>query len=297
MQSLILIVEDNADLLYNLNLILESNNYRTLLANNGKEAIQILTDLDEIPDIILSDIMMPKMDGYEFFKEISTNPRWHRIPFIFLTAKTSLKDIRFGKLLGVDDYITKPFTEKDLLAVIAGKIARTRRITVVNERIEQAITDMSIKMSSSISSEQYDLTCLILAYWDDKYGPQLKSYYPEEKDFPVSIDDITNQLFFAATSIYGHEKISRAEGLLLNIKNLNNCGYLYFDSYPDENERYGEKQFMLALIAPLICYLDSLKVKEIFKEISQKIKEKKGWEIKKYWEKIYGILTAEFISV
>ena len=144
MQPLILIVEDNADLLYNLNLILESNNYRTLLAKNGKEAIQILNNLDEIPDIILSDILMPKMDGYEFFKEISTNTRWYRIPFIFLTAKTSPKDIRFGKLLGVDDYITKPFTEKDLLAVITGKVARNRRITVVNERIEQALADMNI---------------------------------------------------------------------------------------------------------------------------------------------------------
>jgi len=297
MQPLILIVEDNADLLYNLNLILESNNYRTLTAKNGKEAIQIITELDEIPDIILSDIMMPKMDGYEFFREVSTNPRWHRIPFIFLTAKTSPKDIRFGKLLGVDDYITKPFTEKDLLAVVAGKIARTRRITVVNERIEQAFADMNIKIKSSTLFKQNDLTCLILAHWDDKYGPQLKNYYPKEKDFPVSIDDITNQLFYAATSIYGHDKISKAEGILLNISNLNNCGYLYFDSYPDKNERYGEKQFMLALIAPLICYLDSLKVKEIFKEISQKIKENKGWNIKKYWEKIYEILTANFISV
>jgi len=71
LKPLILVVEDNLDLLYTLNLLLESNNYKPITAKNGKEALEILSRLEETPDIIISDIMMPEMDGYEFFREIS----------------------------------------------------------------------------------------------------------------------------------------------------------------------------------------------------------------------------------
>ena len=65
MKPLILVVEDNSDLLFNLRLILESNNYKPITARNGKEALKILSELDQAPDVIISDIMMPEMDGYE----------------------------------------------------------------------------------------------------------------------------------------------------------------------------------------------------------------------------------------
>ena len=70
MKPLILIVEDNEDLLFSLNLILESNNYRTIKAKNGKIALDKLSKLDQIPDLILSDILMPEMNGYDFFKTV-----------------------------------------------------------------------------------------------------------------------------------------------------------------------------------------------------------------------------------
>jgi len=76
LKPLILVVEDNVDLLYNLNLMLESNNYKTITAKNGKIALKILSELEQVPDIIISDIMMPEMDGYEFFRAISSEPRW-----------------------------------------------------------------------------------------------------------------------------------------------------------------------------------------------------------------------------
>ncbi|MFX1411054.1 MAG: PleD family two-component system response regulator [Promethearchaeota archaeon] len=297
MKPLILIVEDNRDLLFNLNLILEANNFQTLTAKNGKQALKILSEIDKIPDIILSDIMMPEMDGYDFFKNVSNNPRLNRIPFIFLTARTSQQEIRLGKLLGVDDYITKPFNEKDLLAVISGKITRAKRINMINEKVEDLFSIMKTEMKSSIITELNELSCLLLAYWDDKYGPKLREYYPKEKNFQITMDDIANQLFMAATSIYGHGKITRAEGILLNIKNLNSYGYLYFDSYPEEKERYGEKQFMLAFLAPIISYLDSLKLKEIFGTISREIKQKREWDIKQYWKDIFHILSSSSIKI
>ena len=90
--------------------------------------------------------MMPEMDGYEFFREISNNPRWNRIPFLFLSARTTPKDIRFGKLLGADDYLTKPFDEKDLLAILSGRIARSKRVDALNNKIDETFSKMDIEM-------------------------------------------------------------------------------------------------------------------------------------------------------
>ena len=118
MSDLILAVDDNQDILFNLKLTLELNGYRVITANNGEEGLKALSDSEEIPSLILSDIMMPEMNGYDFFKETAQNPEWSQIPFIFLSARASEKDVRFGKMLGVDDYITKPFKTENLLASI-----------------------------------------------------------------------------------------------------------------------------------------------------------------------------------
>ena len=297
MKPLILVVEDNLDLLYNLNLLLESNNYNPITAKNGKEAIEILSNLKEIPDIIISDIMMPKMDGYEFFRVISNNQLWNRIPFLFLSARTTPKDIRFGKLLGADDYITKPFNEKDLLATLSGRIARNERINALNNKIDESFSTANLKMKSPVESQQEFFICVFLAFWDDKFGPELNQYFPEEKLFPIPLDNIVNQLFTVATSIYGHDKITKSEGVLLEIKNLKTRGYLFFDSYPDERERFGEKQYMIAVIAPSINYFHTLEIKEIFIDLSEKIKNKNNWNIKEYWKKIYDIMLLDSIKI
>jgi len=297
LKPLILIVEDNVDLLYNINLVLESNNYKTITAKNGKVALKILSELEQIPDIIISDIIMPEMNGYEFFRVISKEPRWNRIPFVFLSARTTPKDIRLGKLLGVDDYLTKPFDEKDLLAIISGKIARINRVNALNNKIDEVFSTMDIEMKMSATSDHGEFICLLLTFWDDKFGPNLNCYYPEEKDFSISLDDISNQLFTVANSIYGQNKITKAEGVLLNIENLNSRGYLFFDSYPDKEERFGEKQYMIAIIAPLINYFHTLKIKDVFTDLSDKIKNKLNWNIKEYWKRVYDILLIETIQI
>jgi len=293
LKPLILVVEDSVDLLYNLNLLLESNNYRSITAKNGKDALDILSNLEEIPDVIISDIMMPEMDGFEFFRVISNNQHWNRIPFIFLSARTTIKDVRFGKLLGADAYLTKPFNEKDLLAILSGRIARNKRITELNNKIEESFSISKLKTKTSFQSQQEFFVCLFLAFWDDKLGPELKQYFPEKKEFPIPLEDIVNQLFTVATSIYGHDKITKAEGVLLEIKNLKSRGYLFFDSYLDKKERFGEKQYMIAIIAPLINYFHTLKIKDVFTDLSDKIKNKVNWNIEEYWKRIYDILLIE----
>jgi len=297
LKPFILVVEDNVDLLYNLNLLLESNNYRPITAKNGKEALEILSNLEEIPEVIISDIMMPEMDGYEFFRKISNNPLWNRIPFLFLSARTTPKDIRFGKLLGVDAYLTKPFNEKDLLAILLGRIARNKRINALNTKIEESFSTSNTIMKSPIEGQREYFICLFLAFWDDKFGPELHQYFPEEKIFPIPLNDIVNQLFTVATSIYGHDKITKAEGVLLDIKNLKSRGYLFFDSYLDKKERFGEKQYMIAVIAPSINYFHTLEIKEIFIDLSEKIKNKTNWNIEEYWKKIYDIMLLDTIKI
>jgi len=291
-KHLLMVVDDNKDILFNLKLMLEANNYEVEIANRGKKALKILSSLKKIPDVIISDIMMPEMNGYEFFSSVSSHPQWNRIPFLFLTAKSTPEDIRLGKILGVDDYITKPFKKEDLLASISGKISRNLNSNLIDEEIKQLLTSLNIKKQPLIFNKHELMLCLLLIYWDDVAGPILKLSYPSDKDCSISISTVGKQLFHAATSIYGHDKITKAEGLLLNIENIKKQGYIYFDSIPDKNERYGEKQYMLAVITPFLTYFDSLKIRDVFKQISERIKIEQEWEIKDYWEKIVDILST-----
>ncbi|MEZ4931537.1 MAG: ATP-binding protein [Saprospiraceae bacterium] len=109
----LLVVEDNNDLRHFLSLLL-TERFNLTLAANGAEAIQLLENGLEV-DVILSDIMMPKVDGMGLLNHVKASERFKKLPFIFLTAKqnevTKLSALR----LGVDDYLTKPFSEKELL--------------------------------------------------------------------------------------------------------------------------------------------------------------------------------------
>jgi hypothetical protein len=95
--------------------------------------------------------------------------------------------------------------------------------------------------------------------------------------------------------IYGQEKFIKADGILLKIENINRHGYVFFDSYPDPNERSGEKQYMLALIAPKINYFESLKIREIFLSMTKKINQARKYNINELYQKLLNILTTSSI--
>lgn len=294
-KPMILVVDDNKDILFNLRIQLESKGYEVETALNGKNALNVLSKLKNHPDLIISDIMMPQMDGYKFFSTVSNNPQWSHIPFLFLSAKSTPEDIRFGKMLGIDDYITKPFKKEDLFAIISGKITRYQKSNLIDNEIKKILSSLNIKTQPSIPAGDQTSTCLFLVYWDDVLGPVIKNHYPSDKDISFSLSSVGVQLFQAVISIYGYNKITKAQGFLLNIENINQKGYIFFDSYPDENERHGEKQYMISIISPNITYFDSLEIKLIFKEISEKIKNKQDWEIKEYWEKVISILSKDLL--
>ena len=292
MKPLILVVDDNTDILFNIKLILEANGFQAITAENGDEALKILSKQKKPPEVIISDIMMPKMDGYEFFKKILEDIRFNRIPFIFLSAKSSSEEIRFGKVLGVDDYLTKPFNEEDLIAIVGGKLARNKKINSINQKIEELLLASNLGSKSSITENEKSSVYLIVVIWDDRIGPELKYYYPKEEILPISIRDVGTQLFQATVSIYGNADITQAEGLLLNIENIKMYGYILFDSYQDKTVRAGERQYMIGVIAPKLNYFESFEIKEIFKKISLKLKKKEKWDIKNYWEKVSNVLTT-----
>ncbi|MFK7937277.1 MAG: response regulator [Saprospiraceae bacterium] len=122
----ILIIEDNEELRENLEETLEIIGYKVITAADGQEGIR--KALDFPPDLILCDVMMPKLDGYGVLNILSQKPATSDIPFIFLTAKTERADWRRGMNLGADDYITKPFYKDELLGVISAKLKKSQRL-------------------------------------------------------------------------------------------------------------------------------------------------------------------------
>jgi len=110
----IMVVDDNPDHLHTIKQTIEKmdDEYKVICASNGISCIKLLKN-DEIPDLILLDIMMPKMNGWETFKIIQENSLWRNIPVIFLTARTDDFAENAGKFLA-SDYIEKPFDIDDL---------------------------------------------------------------------------------------------------------------------------------------------------------------------------------------
>lgn len=126
MKYTILIVEDSISVLEALRGLLVASGYEVMTAFNGREALDQLPN--QKPHLIISDIMMPVMDGREFFKRLRSCSDWNDIPFIFLTARGQGSEVREAKKLGVDDYLVKPFSSEDLLAIVEGKLQRMRGI-------------------------------------------------------------------------------------------------------------------------------------------------------------------------
>jgi DNA-binding response OmpR family regulator len=136
MTATILIVDDEPDLLHSIELTLTAADYRVLTAADGKAALAALEN--EAVDIIIADVAMPELNGYQLLERVRQNPAWHSIPVIFLTARKMDSDIRYGKSLGVDDYLTKPIHRADLLAVIEGKLRRREQLAQLSAQSASA---------------------------------------------------------------------------------------------------------------------------------------------------------------
>ena len=118
----ILVIEDENSVRENILDLLEAESFEILAAANGKIGIDLA--VSQVPDLILCDLMMPNIDGYEVLKKLNLQAATATIPFVFLTARTAKSDIRKGMNLGADDYLTKPFTRSELLNTVVSRLEK-----------------------------------------------------------------------------------------------------------------------------------------------------------------------------
>jgi putative two-component system response regulator len=122
----ILLVEDHDILRDGLQILLETEGFRVISAVHGLDALKRMEIVS--PDLILSDITMPEMDGYAFYEAVRSRQEWLAIPFIFLTARSERDDIFASKRMGVEDYLVKPFERQELVAAIRSRLERSQQL-------------------------------------------------------------------------------------------------------------------------------------------------------------------------
>jgi CRP-like cAMP-binding protein len=155
----ILLIEDNEALRENTAEILALANYEIITAENGKVGVE--KAMSYPPDLIICDIMMPVLDGYGVYQIISKNPALKHIPFIFLSAKSERTDLRKGMEMGADDYITKPFSDVELINAIRTRLEKIKiqqsHGSKAIETWHQIIADLGQKDEMHDTLENHDV--------------------------------------------------------------------------------------------------------------------------------------------
>ena len=141
MKKQILIVEDERDTVELLRYNLEKENYKTLIASNGEEALEVAQS--RMPDLILLDIMLPELNGWEVCKILRESVKGKSVPIIMITALSDEQSRIKGLTLGADDYLTKPFSLKELLLKVRNHIDRQQMIKYLRTREQEQ--DMSLR--------------------------------------------------------------------------------------------------------------------------------------------------------
>lgn len=187
-KNTVLIVDDNEDLRKMIAEML-CDSYKVLQAGNGKEGIEMLEK--EAVDIVLSDIVMPEMDGYEFCEYLRSDHRYSNIPVILLTAKTAVEDKIKGLKYGADDYIEKPFSLDLLMTKISSVISNRQKIKefyrglpVVHpsriSKITKSESDFITKMKAELEAHLSDADYNLVRFTEDMYMSQ-SSFYRKVK--------------------------------------------------------------------------------------------------------------------
>ncbi|GAB4547419.1 MAG: response regulator [Anaerolineae bacterium] len=217
----ILLVEDEAFLSHEIAEALQYENYLVLTAEDGRQGLEIARR--EMPDLIISDIMMPNLDGYGFLMALREDTVTARIPFIFLTAKSEYADMRKGMAFGADDYLVKPFDILELLTAIRTRLQKR------NEAAEAATKEMEALRHSVVTALPHELrTPLtgIMGYVNFIVG-DFDSLRPEQVyQMLQGVQRATNRLYrliqnyllFTQLEIVGMDEVRRA--LLFQYRDL-----------------------------------------------------------------------------
>jgi DNA-binding response OmpR family regulator len=144
----ILVIEDEIHILENILETLELEGFQVLGTNNGSEGIELVKA--HTPDIVLCDIMMPGLNGYDVLAALRSNMSTATIPFVFLTALTAHEEVRYGMELGADDYLTKPFSPDELLNMVRARLERQK---MQQKKFEQDMETMRQRLIYTLPHE------------------------------------------------------------------------------------------------------------------------------------------------
>ena len=224
-KTTVLVVDDTPDNLTLINNLLRDR-YRVKLANGGERALRICAT-DSKPDLILLDIMMPEIDGYEVCRRLKANPATMDIPVIFLTAKVQVEDEQLGFDVGAVDYITKPVSPPILLARVKTHLALAQARTflrdqnchlqhLVNERtreLEQLQDVVILAMSSLAETRDNDTGNHIRR--TQHYVRALGRALAAHPDFAGQLDELSIELLFKSAPLHDIGKVGIPDAILL----------------------------------------------------------------------------------
>lgn len=131
----VLVIEDDPEILENIEEILELQSYQTLATSSSLTGLQLAKEM--LPSLVICDVLMPGLDGYAVLSELRQQTETATIPFIFLTGRADRADIRLGMELGADDYLTKPFTEAELIGAVQSCLTKYDRLSRQYESLVQ----------------------------------------------------------------------------------------------------------------------------------------------------------------
>src|SRR6478736_2449816 len=203
MPSRILVIEDEPANIQALSTILKERGYNISIATNGRQALEVLERIR--PDLILLDIMMPEMDGFETCRRIKASTAWREIPIIFLTAKTDTADIVRGFELGALDYVAKPFNAHELLARVNTHLTLDY-LHRENERLLLNVLPASIanklKQQVGIIAERFDDVSVLFA--------DIVGFTPlSARLSPTELIESLNRVFSGFDELADHHKLEK----------------------------------------------------------------------------------------
>jgi two-component system, sensor histidine kinase and response regulator len=144
----ILVIEDEDDIRENICEMLSAEDYSVVSAENGKVGVQLAKE--ELPDLVICDVMMPELDGYGVLCQLREDPATQTVPFIYLSAKSAKEDMRLGMELGGDDYLTKPFTRKELLGAVMTRLVKQ---TAVERKSQEKLDELRSTINHALPHE------------------------------------------------------------------------------------------------------------------------------------------------
>ncbi|MEM7371406.1 MAG: tetratricopeptide repeat protein [Bacteroidota bacterium] len=206
----ILLVEDNYSLRSYIRAVL-GDHFQITTAEHGQAALKILTQLDSSIDLIISDLMMPIMDGFQLLEHLKAKEEWRSIPTIMLTAKATMRDKLQALRIGVDDYMTKPFDEEELIIRVKNLLRNVESRHVISESDKEEQYEETVHPQSSQAISEPPP----VSEEDQVWLTSLEAVAKRNMgDFQFNIDALAHELAFSRRQL--HRKVKEITGLTPN---------------------------------------------------------------------------------